>query len=38
MSADRYNLKSKMAYVEVGIIAVVGVIVAIAYAVSRFSN
>ena len=35
---DRYNLKSKMAHIEVGIIAVVGVIVAIAYAVSRFSN
>ena len=38
MSADRHNLKSKMAYIEVGIVAVVGVIVAIAYAVSRFSN
>ena len=38
MKTDRHSLESKMAYTRVGIIAVVGVIVAIAYAVSRFSN
>ena len=38
MSADRHNLKSKMAYIEVGIIAVVGVIVAIATPSRVWSN
>ena len=38
MCKDRHNLTSKMAYIEVGIITAVGVIFAIAYAVSRLSN
>jgi hypothetical protein len=38
MNLDRRNMKSKMAYVEVGIVAVVAAVIAIAYAVSRISN
>ena len=33
-----FHLKSKMASIDVGIIALVGGIVAIAFIVSRFSN
>ena len=35
MDLNRPGLKSKMAYVEIGIVAVVGLVLAVALAISR---